>query len=215
MKKNLLLPLIALALFACGETSTPATQTPTEAPAPSVQTITIDKDDQAELKAAIEDPSNSSSVYHGSDVAFTTDGTNWKYSPDCGLANAANNAGYAEHNLFQLKKSSGYIANTEALAPGYTKAIVSFYAVYASQATQYLPVVSEGTAADQLLAVDPVTEGFEVDAEGKYVGTEAGWNDGSKAAYSYVFEYNLDATSTFFQIKAGSGALYLASVVLQ
>ena len=43
MKKNLLLPLIALALFACGETSTPATQTPTEAPAPSVQTITIDK----------------------------------------------------------------------------------------------------------------------------------------------------------------------------
>ena len=214
MKKNLLLPLIALALFACGETSTPATQTPTEAPAPSVQTITIDKDDQTELKAAIADPSNTSSVYHAGDVAFTTDGTNWVYSKDCGLA-GSNNAGYAEHNLFQLKKSSGYIANTEALAPGYTKAIVTFYTTYDSQATQYLPVVSEGLAADQLLAVSPVTDGVEVLEDGTFPGKLAGWNDGSKEARLHKFEYNLDATSTFFQVKAGAGALYLESVVLQ
>ena len=60
--------------------------------------------EKAELKAAIEDPSNSSSVYHGSDVAFVTDGTNWKFSPDCGLANVTNDPGYGEHQLFQLKK---------------------------------------------------------------------------------------------------------------
>ena len=216
MTKNLLLPLIALALFACGETTTTPGGQPTETPA-QVQTITIDAADQTELKAAIEADA-ASTVYHSEEVAFETDGTKWAYGADAGLANASNNAGYAEHNLFQIKSSksssNNYIVNTEALAAGYTKATVTFYATYASQAAQYLPVVSEGAAADQLSAVDPVTEGHETDAEGKYVGTPAGWQDGKYEANVYVFEYNLDKTSTFFKFTAGQGALYLASIVL-
>ena len=208
MKKHLVLALAALALVACGNTTsaTPTTATPTVAPttaAPTIQTITIDKDDQTELKAAC-----AGSVYHtGVIVDFTTDGTKWAYSDQFGLPSAEYNPGYAEHNLFQAKKNAGAVYNTEALVAGYTKITVKFFAKFESQAAQYLPVVKEGTAADALTAVT-------ADAADPLPGTAAGWSDGSNAQYEYTCTYNVKADSTFFSIGAGAGALYLESIVV-
>ena len=213
MKKNLLLPLIALALVACGGATTSAgtpSETPSNTPttvAPSrAETITIDKDDQAELKAAIE--AEGESVYHASDVAFETDGTKWAYNANCGLANAEYNSEYNSRGVFQLKKNDGAMFNTEALVPGYTTVTVKFFATYATQDTKYLPVVSQGLAADALEAVT-------ANEEAPVAGTDAGFiGSGSYQAYDYTVTYTISAEATFLKIAAGAGAFYLQSVVI-
>ena len=211
MKKYLVLALAGLALVACGNT-TPTTAAPTTAApttatpttvAPVAAPITIDKDDQTELKAAC-----AGSVYHaGVVVNFETDGTKWAYSENFGLPSAEYNPGYAEHNLFQVKKTSGIVYNTEAVVAGYSQVTVKFFATYDSQAAKYFPVVQEGTAADALTAVTA----NEADP---YAGTKVDWVDGTKDVYEYTCTYNVKADSTFFSIGAGAGALYLDSIVI-
>ena len=68
MKKHLVLALAALALVACGNTTTTAPTATSTTAAPTAQTITIDKDDQTELKAAIE--AGTSSTYHSEPCKF-------------------------------------------------------------------------------------------------------------------------------------------------
>lgn len=190
MKKYLVLALAALALVACGTQPT------------TVQTITIDKDDQTELKAAV-----GTGTYHTDVVNFETDGTKWAYSPDFGLPTPEYNAGFAEHNLFQVKKNTGSVYNTEALSGGYSLVTVKFYVTYAEESVEYLPVVQEGTAADTLTAV-------AVNEATPYAGEKVDWVNGTKDVYEYICTYNVKAESTFFSIGAGSGALYFDSVVI-
>lgn len=213
MKKHLVLALAALALVACGGNTppttpaAPTTATPTTV-APQATVITINADDQTELKAACN-----GEVYHSDVVNFTTDGTAWAFTANCGLPKAEYNPGYAEHNLFQLKKNAdGAIYNTEALTAGYSKATVTFYAKYDGQEEKYFPVVSEGTAADALIAANHTAT---IDAStGKLAGEAAGWSDGANAQYKYTVEYTLSPSSTFFKVASGAGALYLESIVL-
>ena len=214
MKKHLVLALAALALVACGNTTTTATPTatPTTA-APTAQTITIDKDDQTELKAAIQ--AGTSSTYHSEPVAFETDNTKWTYGPDAGLANVANNPEYGARNVFQFKKNTGVVSNSEALVPGYSKVTVKFYATYASQDAQYLPVVKQGTAADTLAAVNPNEAAPVAGVDAGFIGS-VNKNTGEEyKAYDYTITYNVDSAATFFSIGAGAGALYLYSIVLE
>ena len=205
MKKYLVLALAALALVACGPpptTATPTTATPTTA-APTVQTITIDKDDQTELNEAC-----AGGVYHaGVVVNFETDGTKWAYSPDFGLPNAEYDSGFAEHNLFQVKKKTGSVYNTEALSGGYSLVTVKFYVTYEKEAAEYLPVVQEGTTADALTAV-------AVNEATPYEGDKVDWTNGTKDVYEYTCTYNVKAESTFFSIGAGAGLLFFDSVVI-
>ena len=210
MKKYLVLALAALALVACGTqpttatptTATPTTATPTTA-APTIQTITIDKDDQTELKAAC-----AGSVYHtGVVVNFETDGTKWAYSEDFGLPSSEFDSGFAEHNLFQVKKKTGSVYNTEALSGGYSLVTVKFYVTYKEEAAEYLPVVQEGTAADALTAV-------AVNEATPYAGEKVDWTNGTKDVYEYTCTYNVKAESTFFSIGSGAGLLFFDSVVI-
>ena len=214
MKKNLLLPLIALALFACGETSTTPTTTPTtEAPAPTVTTVTIDKEDQTELKAAIE--AGTSTSYHTDAVNFETDGTKWAYGPDAGLPNAQYNPAYVERGAFQFKKKTGKVYNTEALVAGYSKVTVKFYATYDSQTANYLPVVSEGTSADVLTPVTANEAAPVAGVNAGFIGSTNSSTGQEYTAYDYTVTYTVDALSTYFSIGAGDGALYLYSIVLE
>ena len=219
MKKHLVLALAALALVACGNSGTPTNtpSTPAETPttaapttaapttAPVASTVTIDQNDQTELKAACN-----GAVYHSADVEFTSDGATWVYSPDFGLA-GSNNAEYQARNVFQVKKSTGKLYNTTALPGGYTKATIKYYATYASQdgAGRFL-TVNQGLSANPTTAA-PAVESFPLS------GTDAGFiGSGTYQAYEYTVTYTLDAAATYFSFDASTqNAVYLISIVLE
>lgn len=226
MKKYLVLALSALALVACGNvtpttaaptTAAPTTVAPTTAApttvAPTSTTVTIDKDDQTELKAAIA--AGTSGTYHTDPVNFETDNTKWTYSPDAGLANAQYNAEYGARGVFQFKKNSGSVYNSEALTAGYSKVTVKFYATYETQEEKYLPVVKEGTAADALTAVTANEAAPVTGTDAGFIGSVNSNTGVEYQAYDYTITYNVKADSTFFSIGAGAGALYLYSIVLE
>lgn len=78
---------------------------------------------------------------------------------------------------------------------------------------KYFPVVSKGTASDALIVANHKAT---IDAtKNKLADEAAGWSDGSNAQYKYTVEYTLSASSTFFKVVSGAGALYLYSIVLE
>ena len=205
MKKNLLLPLIALALFACGEV-TPTTEQIPQGP----QTITIDKEDRVALEAVVEE--GKTYPTSGTITPFTTDGTNWTYNDLCGLPNPTYNAEYAARGVTQLKtKGAGIIANTEALVAGYKTATIKFYQTYETVQTDRLPLIKEGTSSEAL-------ENATLNEEGPVAGVAQGWignvsGENQFEAYEYTITYSLKDTSTYFAITTGQNAAYVLSVV--
>ena len=105
----------------------------------------------------------------------------------------------------QFKKGgAGYIENVDALS-GYTKVTIKWHATFASEGTQYFPVVKCGSASASGTAACEQTAEIS--------GTALGVKDqNGKDVYVFTTSYVLNASDAYFRVTSGTSASYIEKI---
>lgn len=127
-------------------------------------------------------------VYPTESNNFTVNNVSFTANNGVGVASSSYNAGMNALKCMQFNKAEngdrkkGAITNSAALSV--TTVEITWYATYASEDTQYFPIVKAGAAANSLSAVS-------CNQTSTLTGESTGTKDGSYDIYKYVTTYNV------------------------
>lgn len=177
---------------------------------PAGESITISLEDIASTLG--------SSIYASADYSFTTDGVSFNATAGVGQK-TANGSGqgnyYNEQGLMQFRKANhanggGVVTVAEAVSK--STVTVHWYATYATEDSQYHPVVKVGDSVDAVLTSVACNEGTTltgtlVEGVKEYSGNQ------DRDVYAYTTTYTISGHS-YFSIGAPNSATYIKDIVI-
>ncbi|MDY6276515.1 MAG: hypothetical protein SPL75_03450 [Bacilli bacterium] len=177
---------------------------------PAGESITISLEDIASTLG--------SSIYASADYSFTTDGVSFNATAGVGQK-TANGSGqgnyYNEQGLMQFRKANhanggGVVTVAEAVSK--STITVHWYATYATEDSQYHPVVKVGDSADAVSTSVACNEGTTltgtlVEGVKEYSGNQ------DRDVYAYTTTYTISGHS-YFSIGAPNSATYIKDIVI-
>lgn len=177
---------------------------------PAGESITISLEDIASTLG--------SSIYASADYSFTTDGVSFNATAGVGQK-TANGSGqgnyYNEQGLMQFRKANhanggGVVTVAEAVSK--STVTVHWYATYATEDSQYHPVVKVGDSVDAVSTSVACNEGTTltgtlVEGVKEYSGNQ------DRDVYAYTTTYTISGHS-YFSIGAPNSATYIKDIVI-
>lgn len=156
--------------------------------------------------------------YPQNDYEFLAGGVKFEATSGVGHKTANTSGGnyYNEHKALQFRKeghAKGPGVITVANAITVTTVEINWLATYASEASQYHPVVRVGDSHDAISTNVACNEGATVNGTATG-GKEKGGDNNDYDVYSYKTTYTVSGHS-FFHISAPAGAMYVTSIVIK
>ncbi len=156
-------------------------------------------------------------VYPKADYSFTVGGVSFNATAGVGHKTSNTSGGnyYYEQKALQFRKAnheSGGGVITVAQETTYSKVTVNWLATYATEASQYHPVVKVGSSAAAITTNVPCNEGTEV--SGTSTGGVENVNNADRDVYRYVTTYTISGNS-YFAIMSQNNAMYITSIIVE